>query len=334
MKRSIIPVAGAALLAAFVAFASSSCNTVYDDDLQPCPTGVSLHFVYDYNMEYANAFPAKVDCVTLYVFDGEGKHVTTCTETTDVLSREDYRMQIDLEEGDYRFIAYGGLACQAHSFAVGQEPQPGTHWSELSVEMVHDNLTSAQKLHDFYYGTAEGKVEVNAYKEVTLRLMKNTNNIRVVLQQVNGKPLSDEDFTFAVTDDNTSFDSSNNLTPNGTATYLPWSQGCQSVGENEGEVTVAYAEFSTSRLVKEESHRPRLSIRRASDGENIIDIPLIDYLLLLKSDAYSEMGEQEFLDRESEWSLIFFLDDRGEWLKTQIVVNGWVVRLNGMVIEF
>ena len=98
MKRSIIPVAGAALLVAFVAFASSSCDTVYDDDLQPCPTGVSLHFVYDYNMEYANAFPAKVDCITLYVFDSEGKHVTTCTETSDVLSREDYRMQIDLLE--------------------------------------------------------------------------------------------------------------------------------------------------------------------------------------------------------------------------------------------
>ena len=97
---------------------------------------------------------------------------------------------------------------------------------------------------------------------------------------------------------------------------------------------MAKSEITTSSLLKEDRPRPHVTIRRASDGENIIDIPLIDYLLLLKSDAYSEMGEQEFLDRESEWSLIFFLDDRGEWLKTQIVVNGWVVRLNGMVIEF
>ena len=97
---------------------------------------------------------------------------------------------------------------------------------------------------------------------------------------------------------------------------------------------MAYAEFSTSRLVDEEGHCPRLCIQRASDGRAIVDIPLIDYLLLLKSDVYSDMGTQEFLDRESEWSLIFFLDEGLEWMKTQIIVNGWVVRLNGMVIEF
>ena len=40
------------------------------------------------------------------------------------------------------------------------------------------------------------------------------------------------------------------------------------------------------------------------------------------------MGAQEFLDRESEWSLIFFLDDGLRWLNTRIVINDWVVRLN------
>ena len=334
MKRNIISVMGVAVLAAFLTI-QSSCDTVYDDDLQPCPHGVSLRFVYDYNMEYANAFPAKVDCVTLYVFDSEGNYVTTHTETGEVLQNEDYRMQLDLEKGDYRFVAYGGLACEEHSFALLDEPQAGTQWSALSVEMLHDNFSSGIKLHDFYYGTEEGTVEANAYQDVTVRLMKNTNNIRVVLQQVNGQALSNEDFIFTLTDDNTLFNYQNQLVENGIITYAPWSQGCQTVGdEEEDQITVAYAEFSTSRLVDEESHCPRLCIRRASDEKKIIDIPLIDYLLLLKSDAYSDMGTQEFLDRESEWSLIFFLDENLEWQKTQIIVNGWVVRLNGMIIEF
>ena len=34
----------------------SSCERIYED-LDPCPHGVSLRFIYDYNMEYANAFP-------------------------------------------------------------------------------------------------------------------------------------------------------------------------------------------------------------------------------------------------------------------------------------
>lgn len=333
MKRNIISVMGAAVLAAFLTI-QLSCDTVYDDDLQPCPHGVSLRFVYDYNMEYANAFPAKVDCVTLYVFDSEGNYVTTHTEAGEVLQDENYRMQLDLEKGDYRFVAYGGVACEEHSFALLEEPQAGTQWSALSVEMLHDNFSSGIKLHDFYYGTEEGTVTANAYEEVTVHLMKNTNNIRVVLQQVNGQALSNEDFIFTLTDDNTLFDYQNQLVENGIITYAPWSQGCQTVGEKESQVTVAYAEFSTSRLVDEENHRPRLCIRRASDEKGIVDIPLIDYLLLLKSDAYSDMGAQEFLDRESEWSLIFFLDGNLEWQKTQIIVNGWIVRLNGMIIEF
>ena len=36
-------------------FAFSSCERIYED-LAPCPHGVSLRFIYDYNMEYANAF--------------------------------------------------------------------------------------------------------------------------------------------------------------------------------------------------------------------------------------------------------------------------------------
>ena len=62
--------------------------------------------------------------------------------------------------------------------------------------------------------------------------------------------------------------------------------------------------------------------------EYIINIPLNTYLLLLKSELYSEMSSQEFLDRISEWSLVFFLDSQNRWVNTRIVVNDWVVRIN------
>lgn len=51
-----------------------SCENIYED-LAPCPHGVSLRFVYNYNMEYADAFHKKVDCLTLLVYDGNGKYV-------------------------------------------------------------------------------------------------------------------------------------------------------------------------------------------------------------------------------------------------------------------
>ena len=99
-KRHIISTfAGAVLCAASAGVAFSSCERIYDD-LDPCPHGVSLRFVYDYNMEYANAFPSNVDCLTLYIYDGDGNYVDTETVTGAQLQDENWRMTLDLEKGN------------------------------------------------------------------------------------------------------------------------------------------------------------------------------------------------------------------------------------------
>ena len=96
-------------------FAFSSCERIYED-LAPCPHGVSLRFIYDYNMEYANAFAKKVDCLTLLVYDENGNYVDTRIVTGTELQDENYRMKLDLKQGNYHFVAYGGLACNKSSF--------------------------------------------------------------------------------------------------------------------------------------------------------------------------------------------------------------------------
>lgn len=312
----------------------TSCEYIHED-LMPCERGVSLRFVYDYNMEYANAFPSKVHCLTLYVYDGEGNYVATFTEKTDVLKDENYRMKIDLEPGDYSMVAYGGLACEDRSFTVTDEPlEAADKLTALSVRMNHNELTSDQLLHDFFYGKLDVTVKENMYKDETVYMMKNTNNIRVILQQMNGMPVSDKDFTFRiVNDDNTLFAYDNSLILNGAVTYAPWSQGQRTVGEGEegtGKVTVAYAEFSTSRLTV--GNHPRLVVTNNTTGADVLNIPLNDYLLLLKSDRYADMPDQEYLDRENEWSMIFFLDENHLWVDAQIIINDWVVRLNNITM--
>ncbi|WP_301747670.1 FimB/Mfa2 family fimbrial subunit, partial [uncultured Duncaniella sp.] len=57
-------------------------------------------------------------------------------------------------------------------------------------------------------------------------------------------------------------------------------------------------------------------------------IPLVNYLLMLKSQEFADMESQEFLDRESRWKMVFFLDEGNTWINTQIVINDWVVRIN------
>ena len=333
MKHSnISSIMSAALAAVLMMLAAASCDNIYES-LPPCPHGVNLRFVYDYNMEYANAFHKQVDCITLYVYDQQGNYLSTHTETTSALANENYRMTLDLEHGNYRLVAYGGLACAEHSFSPVSTPTLTRASLYTDRQVAMDEGEIGTRLHDLFYGAVDITVQGDDYVKDTLYMMKNTNNIRIMLQQVNAEtPLNDEDFTFAITDDNTLFAHDNSLIPNGTVTYTPWAQGTNAVGTNgEGEdateAQVSYAEFSTSRLVKE-TNSPKLIIKNKHTGEDVVNIPLINYLLLLKSELYADMPAQEFLDRESQWSLLFFLDEGGHWLQTRIVINDWVVRLN------
>lgn len=115
-------------------FAFSSCERIYED-LAPCPHGVSLRFIYDYNMEYANAFAKKVDCLTLLVYDENGNYVDTRIVTGTELQDENYRMKLDLKQGNYHFVAYGGLACNKSSFLMKYTPGEGTGYTDLQVDL-------------------------------------------------------------------------------------------------------------------------------------------------------------------------------------------------------
>ena len=91
---------GTALAAVLTAALPTACESIYDE-LDPCRVGVSLRFVYDYNMEFANAFPRKVDCLTVLVYDADDRWVETRTVTGPELADEEYRMVLDLEPGEY-----------------------------------------------------------------------------------------------------------------------------------------------------------------------------------------------------------------------------------------
>ena len=333
-KRNIISqFAGMVLSAVLATVALSSCERIFED-LDPCPHGVSLRFVYDYNMEFANAFPRQVDCLTLYIYDDKDNYVDTRIVTGTELQDEDYRMTLDLEKGNYHFVAYGGLACDKSSFSLLQAPAAGGKWTDLRTAMDADCLTVPERrnLHDMFWGQLT-LATADLYSEGTVKMMKNTNSIRIVLQHVDGTPVKADDFDFEIIDDNTFFNYDNDLLPNGDVTYIPWAKGQAQTGVSivgpdqvvPQPVEVAYAELCTSRLMTKNS--PRLLVKRHEDGGTVIDFPLNNYLLLMRSDRYSKMGDQEYLDRESRWTLFFFLQ-AGIWLQTRIVVNDWVVRIN------
>ncbi|MDE7413013.1 MAG: FimB/Mfa2 family fimbrial subunit [Muribaculaceae bacterium] len=323
------------LMATFAVSLLSSCNSIYED-LEPCEQGLKVRFVYDYNMEFANAFHSQVDCLTLMIYDSEGNFVDQKVAHHNEISNENYRMDLDLPEGNYTLLAYGGLDCEKPSFMLGSRAEE-TGMEGMSVNVLPEMITAPEgnALHHLYYGRHEVAVSkegtrADGLRETTVYMMKDTNDFRVILAYEDGRTIDVDEFEISITDDNTHLDWKNDVIRKGGVKYYPWTRGNSALGENEdgSEAIAAYAEISTSRLVEEND--ARLEVKRKSDGKKVVSIPLTEVLLLLKSDRFNWMGNQEFLDRQSVWNLSFILTGDAYWANTSIVINNWIVKINNI----
>ena len=78
-----------------------------------------------------------------------------------------------------------------------------------------------------------------------------------------------------------------------------------------------------------EENNPKLTITNTETGETVLSIPLVKYLLLTEAEGH-DMTNQEYLDRQDEYNMTFFLDESKKWINTRIIINDWVVRFNDM----
>jgi hypothetical protein len=91
-------------------------------------------------------------------------------------------------------------------------------------------------------------------------------------------------------------------------------------------LSAVLAEFTISRLVVENS--PTLVVYKKDRNRKVFSIPLKDYILMVKGKANSGMSDQEYLDREDEFVMTFFLDEKGDWVSSHVVINSWHLVLN------
>jgi hypothetical protein len=171
-------------------------------------------------------------------------------------------------------------------------------------------------------------------QDVNISLVKNTNKIRIILQQMNGVPMDVENFEFTITDDNGYMNYDNMLLDDEILTYYPYfhTDGSTEFGDGtqvpeEENINVAIAQLTVGRLVV--GQNPILTITNRETGEQVLSIPIIKYMLLTEAEGH-EMTAQEYLDRQDEYHMTFFLDENMSWINTQIIINDWIVRFNDM----
>lgn len=342
-SRAAVLLLGAATLGA------CSDSFLFDEE-GDCDPYYKARFVFDYNMLYADAFPRQVNAVTLYLIDPEsGKIVWQKSESGEALSSDGYMMDIDVAPGRYSLLAWCGEGVGENFSVADSEVYTGlkcslnhSYGSRSAIEGDHHYCDKHIKR--LYHGRvlgADGKFtdEPQIFPDdegvhvFPIHLVKNTNDVNILLQQLSGEPVEKDSFTFTIGADNGSMDWDNTVIPQNEITYYPWATSYGSsdldYGDQIGDDVVTsfsacVANFTVPRLVMEQQFDTRVRVY-GPDGKKIIDIPLIDYALKVRGHYADEMGEQEYLDRNDKYDLVFFMDKNNRWVKTLIHIHSWTL---------
>ena len=316
-----------------------SCSWWHDDQ-EGCEATRRVRFVYDMNMLYADAFAHEVKTVRLHAFNQNGKLVYTKTEPVERILADGGMNLDDLTPGRYdlQVWAEGEQRHEGSYIYKGLDGDEGIGKSDIRDFQTLVNREDKKVNHDLtplFHGMMKNADLTAVYgqtKTVTAKLTKDTNHFKVVLQHLSGNNLAPDDFDFVITDNNGYLDYDNNLLADDELIYPAWSKyaGKAGVTSSEGgeqtSVSVAVAELTTNRLLT--GHDMRLRVYNHSTGKSIINIPLVDYALLVKGNYNKAMSDQEYLDRQDSYDLVFFLNERNEWLATSIYINSWRVVLS------
>ena len=304
---------GSYLLLLLVLF---SCTSI-DETLSECQLYVS--FRYDYNMEFTDAFAAQVNRVDVFVFDKDGTFIMKKSEQGKTLGSGSYRMQLQLPIGEYRIATWAGMS---DAFEMPELVAGKSTLEDLTVKMKRESLIHNKVLEPLWYGEVQtvnftGKQE----QTETVCLIKNTNKFRFILQKSGpGEELDMNDCLFEIRADNGYYDWNNDLLDDDMISYQPYHL------EKVEDVGIV-AEMNTMRLL--EHKKVYLTLTRKSDSKELMKVDLIPYLLLTKMEGHN-IPAQEYLDRQSEYAIVFFYNpELLNFLSTKIMINGWTIWLKG-----
>ena len=294
-----------------------SCDS-FNEDLPECR--LSVKFKYDYNMEFSDAFAAQVNRVDVFVFDKEGTFIMKKSEQGETLGSGSYRMPLPLPVGEYRIAAWAGVS---DDFEMPELVAGKSTLKDLTVKMKREeSLIHNKVLEPLWYGGVQtvnftGKQE----QTETVRLIKNTNKFRFILQKSGpGEELDMNDCLFEIRADNGYYDWNNDLLDDDMISYQPYHL------EKVEDVGIV-AEMNTMRLL--EHKKVYLTLTRMSDSKELMKVDLIPYLLLTKMEGHN-IPAQEYLDRQSEYAIVFFYTpELLNFLSTKIMINGWTIWLKG-----
>lgn len=338
MKHGVLRLPAFALFLGMALGLLSSCGMM-DDDNDYCATVRRVYFIFERNMLFTDALGSQVERITLCAYSGDTlayrRQVAVSALKRDTAGY--YLTLSDLPSGHYTLQVWAeGPEREAGSLEYGENVVGNSPLDAHTARLSRDERqTIAHDVTPLYHGLT-ANVDMTDYdyrgvRSAKVFLTKDTNVFRIVLQNLSGDSIATGDFDFRITDRNGYLAADNSLLPDSLLTYTPWAlnAGRAGIGSADNEtvtgVSTVVAELTTGRLIA--GRDMRLIVTRRDDGKQIVNIPLIDYCLLVKGNYNRSMSDQEYLDRQDAWDLVFFIDNNREWMSASIYVQQWRIVL-------
>ena len=285
--------------------------------------------------------------------------------TSQPLKDHNYTMRLNLEPGKYRFATFAfqkkyeeTRTLKGAKFQIAI-PQEGSDIKDLNVRLDRTSLNrqNAQSpdgndpednpavvenqslpLDTLWQGLSDHLVEVKDLQVTkhTISLVRDTKQLTISLHQLDEPAdIHAEDFSYQITDANGYINYDNSLLPDEELTYTPYKTWTTEFTTPEGTVQerTAHAALMFSRLVlhpaTENNKNAILSIWNKKTGEEVVRINLADFLAQGRG-AFEALNysAQEFLDREYDYKLDFFLKgDKWQYVKLGISILDWSKRI-------
>lgn len=311
-----------------------SCERIRDD-MDGC--GIYLEFVYDRNMEYADAFAPHVAAVDVFIFDADGRYLfTKSAARAELIGGNRMFIGRELTPGQYKVLTVGGLS---DDFSVSDGEAGALVAGRSSIDDIRISLDRGGTVIDREFSPLwVGKaVDINNRADLSVwrvGLVKNTNRFNLVLVRYGdtGTRTDVPDYTFRIeTPEGAVYGCDNSPLTKESVTYEPY---YLAAGAAPDELSVA--RLNTMRLLKKEGYRIVVSDTRS--GETLLDRDLIKILSYLKPDRPdgTALPMQEFLDRKSEWDIVLLYKEvpsggGGEgYIAIGLEVGRWIVWFTGI----
>ena len=304
----------------------ASCDTIRED-LPRCE--LWLEFTFDYNMEYADAFNPQVKSVDVFVFGSDDKLLfSKRAEATALIGGNRMSLTNELDFGNYKVLTVGSLSDNFQALDnAGRELVPGT----TTLQQLTVALKRASDVVDFefqhLYFSEVVKVDHlpsnTDHKVYPVNLIRNTNRFNIALMKYGEGQKNGTQYTFEIqAPESATYSWENEPTLQGPVHYVP-----HYTGQGETSDVFVSARLNTMRLFNRDGWDYQFIIKNADTGTKIWSYDLMKLLSIARPTSRhdgTELPFQEYLDRQSEWNLIFTVTEKsggGEFIQIGLVVG-------------